>query len=57
MPEHVREIDDFLAARIEADISWTRQFAERLAAGHYVFAGEPGADRTAPHWRTADTRP
>jgi DNA-binding PadR family transcriptional regulator len=53
VPEHVREIDDFLSARIEADIAWTRQFVERLAAGHYVFAGEPGSEQTAPHWRTA----
>jgi DNA-binding PadR family transcriptional regulator len=53
VPEHVREIDDFLSARIEADITWTRQFVERLAAGQYVFAGEPGSEQTAPHWRTA----
>ena len=53
VPEHVREIDDFLAARIEADIAWTQQFVERLDAGDYVFVGEPGSERTAPHWRTA----
>ena len=53
VPEHVREINDFLSARIEADIAWTRQFVERLTAGHYVFAGEPGSEQTAPHWRTA----
>lgn len=41
IPEHVREIDDFLAARIEADIAWTTQFDARLAAGHYSFEGDP----------------
>jgi DNA-binding PadR family transcriptional regulator len=50
VPEHVREIDDYLAARIEADIGWTERFVERLRTGHYLLAGEtgPGAtDRSA----------
>lgn len=44
IPEHVREIADFLVARARAELEWTRSFAKRLRDGAYRFAGEPGED-------------
>lgn len=40
IPEHVREVLDFLSARLRAEIVWTRQFRKRLRAGAYLFSGE-----------------
>lgn len=42
VPEHVREICDFVMTKQRAEIDWTRAFAKRLQDGAYVFAGEPG---------------
>ncbi len=41
VPEHVREIMDFAATRLKADMDWTRQFVRRLKDGAYTFANEP----------------
>ena len=43
VPEHVREILDFVSARARADIEWARTFQKRLRDGQYTFMGEPGA--------------
>ena len=40
VPEHVREIMDFAAMRLKADIDWTRQFVRRLKDGAYTFAND-----------------
>ncbi len=40
VPEHVREILDFTAAKTRAELDWTRGFVKRLRAGAYTFAGE-----------------
>jgi DNA-binding PadR family transcriptional regulator len=42
IPEHVREIVDFVTARNKAEISWTRELVKRLKDGAYTFAGEEG---------------
>jgi DNA-binding PadR family transcriptional regulator len=48
IPEHVREIVDFLAARIRAERDWARGFVDRLRSGAYTFAGEPGYPDLGP---------
>jgi DNA-binding PadR family transcriptional regulator len=40
VPEHVREIFDFLMGKQRAEIEWTRGFAKRLSEGSYTFVGE-----------------
>lgn len=40
IPEHVREIIEFLTSRTKAEIDWARTFQKRLRAGRYRFAGE-----------------
>jgi len=40
VPEHVREILDFAAARTKAEIEWSRGFLKRLREGAYVFEDE-----------------
>jgi DNA-binding PadR family transcriptional regulator len=42
IPEHVREILDFVGAKLRAELEWTRAFQRRLRDGAYLFAGEPG---------------
>jgi DNA-binding PadR family transcriptional regulator len=42
VPEHVREIVDFITARTKAEVSWTRELTKRLKDGAYTFAGEDG---------------
>jgi DNA-binding PadR family transcriptional regulator len=42
IPEHVREIVDFITARTKAEVSWTRELVKRLKGGTYTFAGEDG---------------
>ncbi|MHB1137693.1 MAG: PadR family transcriptional regulator [Microthrixaceae bacterium] len=44
VPEHVREILDFAAARVSGELDWTRTFRRRLQDGEYRFATEVGAD-------------
>ena len=40
IPEHVREIIDFMAARARAELDWTRGLLKRLRAGTYRFSDE-----------------
>jgi DNA-binding PadR family transcriptional regulator len=57
IPEHVRELLDFLAMRGRAELDWTRQFLRRLKQGAYVLAGEPGARDEAPGHPAPPTKP
>ncbi|MEN3361052.1 MAG: hypothetical protein V7637_5034 [Mycobacteriales bacterium] len=41
IPEHVRELLDFLSARERAEVEWTKQFLRRLRAGSYQLADDP----------------
>jgi hypothetical protein len=41
IPEHVREIMDFLAARVRAELDWSATFRERVRDGAYWFEGDP----------------
>jgi DNA-binding PadR family transcriptional regulator len=57
IPEHVREILDFVSARTRAELDWSRAFQRRVRDGAYVFAGEPGfPDLRAGNPRTADSQ-
>jgi DNA-binding PadR family transcriptional regulator len=40
IPEHVREIIDFISARTRAELEWARGFQRRLRDGAYRFAEE-----------------
>lgn len=40
IPEHVREIMDFVAARSRAEVDWARGFQRRLRDGAYVFTDD-----------------
>jgi len=40
IPEHVREIIDFVSARTRAELDWTRGLQRRLRDGAYRFTGE-----------------
>ncbi len=42
IPEHVREILDFVAGAARAEVDWTRALQRRVRAGAYTFAGETG---------------
>ncbi|HTC70452.1 MAG TPA: PadR family transcriptional regulator [Acidothermaceae bacterium] len=42
IPEHVREILDFVTGRTKAEIEWARSLQRRLREGAYHFAGEAG---------------
>ena len=42
IPEHVREILDFFAARMRGELEWTRELQRRLRDGAYRFTGEEG---------------
>lgn len=55
IPEHVREILDFVGAKMRAELEWTRAFHTRVRAGAYTFAGEPGFPELGPArgWRTS----
>jgi len=48
IPEHVREIVDFIAAHLKAEIDWARAFQKRLRDGAYVFVGDPGVPDPVP---------
>jgi DNA-binding PadR family transcriptional regulator len=48
VPEHVREITDFLNGRTRAEIEWTRAFQKRVRAGAYQFVGDPGFPEIGP---------
>lgn len=40
VPEHVREVIDFMVARHRAELEWSRAFQKRLRDGAYRFEGE-----------------
>lgn len=40
IPEHVREILDFVSARARAELEWARGLQRRLRKGAYTFSGE-----------------
>jgi len=42
IPEHVREIFDFLAGKTRAEVEWTRAFQKRVREGAYRFVGDEG---------------
>jgi DNA-binding PadR family transcriptional regulator len=48
IPEHVREIMDFVSARTRAELEWTKGLRRRLRDGKYTFAGEPGFPDLGP---------
>jgi DNA-binding PadR family transcriptional regulator len=48
IPEHVREILDFVSLRTRAEIEWARAFQKRLREGRYTFAGEAGFPSPSP---------
>lgn len=48
IPEHVREILDFISAHLRAEIEWAKTFQKRLREGRYVFAGERDFPRPGP---------
>ncbi len=48
IPEHVREILDFITGRTRAELEWTRSLTRRLRAGAYRFAGEEGFPELGP---------
>jgi DNA-binding PadR family transcriptional regulator len=49
IPEHVREIVDFITARTKAEVTWARDLVKRLKGGAYTFAGEDGwVDHVVP---------
>lgn len=48
VPDHVREILDFVAARTRAELEWARGFQRRLRDGSYRFTGESGFPDLGP---------
>jgi hypothetical protein len=48
IPDHVREIMDFLIARARADIDWAKRFQKRVRDGQYRFTGDPGFPDLGP---------
>jgi hypothetical protein len=48
VPEHVREILDFLSAQTRAELEWTRGFQKRVRDGGYRFEGEAGFPALGP---------
>jgi DNA-binding PadR family transcriptional regulator len=48
IPEHVREILDYVSTRLRAEIEWTRGFQERIRDGRYSFAGDKGFPEIGP---------
>jgi len=48
IPEHVREILDFVAVKIRAELDWTRSFQRRVRDGAYTFTGEDGFPTLGP---------
>jgi DNA-binding PadR family transcriptional regulator len=48
IPEHVREILEFMAARTKAEIDWTRSLIRRLRKGDYRFADEWDGPKLGP---------
>jgi hypothetical protein len=42
-PAYVREIFELSSLRLRAEQEWVRGLYDRIAAGNYVFAGDPGS--------------
>jgi DNA-binding PadR family transcriptional regulator len=51
VPEHVREIVDFITTHLKAEIEWAKTFQKRLREGQYEFVGERAPKQVSP--RTA----
>jgi DNA-binding PadR family transcriptional regulator len=53
VPEHLREIMDFMSARTRAELDWSRGLQRRLREGAYRFSGEAGFPELGPGrgWR------
>ncbi|GAA3756449.1 DNA-binding PadR family transcriptional regulator [Spinactinospora alkalitolerans] len=47
-PEHVQELFGLWVSEVEAAVGWTRGLIERLEAGAYTMADDPGAEFGAP---------
>jgi DNA-binding PadR family transcriptional regulator len=48
IPEHVREVLDFMTARARSELDWTRGLMKRLREGAYRFADEWDAPKLGP---------
>jgi DNA-binding PadR family transcriptional regulator len=48
IPEHVREVMDFLSARTRAELEWSKAFQRRVRDGAYQFAGDEGFPEFGP---------
>lgn len=48
IPEHVREILDFVAAKMRAELEWSRAFQRNVRAGRYRFADDEGFPELGP---------
>jgi DNA-binding PadR family transcriptional regulator len=48
IPEHVREILDFVSARTRAELEWARTFQKRVRDGAYQFVDDPGFPKLGP---------
>lgn len=48
IPEHVRDILDFVSARARAELEWARGLQRRLRAGAYTFSGERDFPQLGP---------
>lgn len=48
IPDHVREILDFVSARTRAEIDWAKGLQRRLRAGAYRFSGDAGFPELGP---------
>ena len=48
IPEHVREIFDYISAHIRAEVEWSRTLQKRLREGLYRFSGEDGFPEPGP---------
>jgi DNA-binding PadR family transcriptional regulator len=48
IPEHVREVLDYVSGKLRAEIDWTRGFQKRLRDGAYKFSGEDGFPLPGP---------
>ncbi|MGH8862844.1 MAG: PadR family transcriptional regulator [Jatrophihabitantaceae bacterium] len=48
IPEHVREILDFVGAKMRAELDWTRGFQKRVRDGAYRFSEDAGFPTLGP---------
>jgi DNA-binding PadR family transcriptional regulator len=59
VPPHTAELMDYEVARAQGELRWVTAARERIEAGHYRFAGEPGAEAgpVDGHWYGALEKP